>query len=65
VVYGVTTNVCVDAAVKGLVKKVNKVYVVKDAIKELPNIPLPFDAWKKKGVEMIALPKLKKLMVKN
>jgi nicotinamidase/pyrazinamidase len=65
VVYGVTTNVCVDAAVKGLVKKVNKVYVIKDAIKELPNIPLPFDAWKKKGVEMITLPKLKKLMVKN
>lgn len=65
VVYGVTTNVCVDAAVKGLVKKVNKVYVIKDAIKELPNIPLPFEAWKKKGVEMITLPKLKKLMVKN
>lgn len=65
VVYGVTTNVCVDAAVKGLVKKVNKVYVIKDAIKELPNIPLPFDTWKKKGVEMITLAKLKKLMVKN
>ena len=65
VVYGVTTNVCVDAAVKGLVKKVKKVYVIKDAIKELPNIPLPFDAWKKKGVEMITLAKLKKLMVEN
>lgn len=65
VVYGVTTNVCVDAAVKGLVKKVNKVYVIKDAIKELPNIPLPFEAWEKKGVEMITLAKLKKLMVEN
>lgn len=65
VVYGVTTNVCVDAAVKGLVKKVNKVYVIKDAIKELPNIPLPFDAWEKKGVEMITLAKLKKLMAEN
>lgn len=65
VVYGVTTNVCVDAAVKGLVKKVKKVYVIKDAIKELPNIPLPFDAWEKKGVELITLAKLKKLMVKN
>lgn len=65
IVYGVTTNVCVDAAVKGLVKKVNKVYVIKDAIKELPNIPLPFDAWEKKGVKMITLAKLKNLMVKN
>lgn len=65
VVYGVTTNVCVDAAVKGLVKKVNKVYVIKDAIKELPNIPLPFDAWKKKGVEMITLAKLKKMILEN
>jgi nicotinamidase/pyrazinamidase len=65
VVYGVTTNVCVDAAVKGLAKKVNKVYVIKDAIKELPNIPLPFDKWKKKGVEMITLAKLKKLMLEN
>lgn len=65
VVYGVTTNVCVDAAVKGLAKKVNKVYVIKDAIKELPNIPLPFDKWKKKGVEMITLAKLKNLMLEN
>lgn len=65
VVYGVTTNVCVDAAVKGLAKKVNKVYVIKDAIKELPNIPLPFETWKKKGVEMITLNKLKKLMAVN
>ncbi|MGC9355760.1 MAG: cysteine hydrolase family protein [Mariniphaga sp.] len=65
VVYGVTTNVCVNAAVKGLAKKVNKVYVIKDAIKELPNIPLPFETWKKKGVEMITLNKLKKLMAVN
>lgn len=65
VVYGVTTNVCVDAAVKGLVKKVNKVYVIKDAIKELPNIPLPFETWEKKGVEMITLKKLRELMTAN
>lgn len=62
VVYGVTTNVCVDAAVRGLAKKVNKVYVVEDAIKELPNIPLPFENWQKKGVELISLAELKKLM---
>lgn len=53
VVYGVTTNVCVDKAVEGLVKRVDKVLVVEDAIKELPNIPLPFENWKKWGVEMI------------
>jgi nicotinamidase/pyrazinamidase len=65
VVYGVTTNVCVDAAVKGLAKKVNKVYVVKDAVKELPNIPLPFESWEKKGVEMLTLKTLKELMAVN
>lgn len=65
VVYGVTTNVCVDAAVKGLAKKVNNVYVIKDAIKELPNIPLPFETWEKKGVELITLEKLKELMTAN
>ncbi|WP_346857261.1 isochorismatase family protein [uncultured Draconibacterium sp.] len=53
VVYGVTTNVCVNDAVLGLAKRIEKVYVVEDAIKELPNIPLPFENWKKLGVEMI------------
>lgn len=62
VVYGVTTNICVDAAVKGLAKRAGKVYVIEDAIKELPNIPLPFDAWKKKGVELISLESLKEIL---
>ncbi len=62
VVYGVTTNVCVDAAVRGLVKRGKEVYVVKDAIKELPNIPLPFEYWEKKGVKMISLTGLKKML---
>jgi len=65
VVYGVTTNVCVDAAVKGLSKRVKKIYVVEDAIKELPNIPLPFDSWNKKKVELITLGKLKQLLGDN
>lgn len=65
VIYGVTTNVCVDAAVKGLVKRVNRVIVVEDAIKELPNIPLPFDTWISKGVEMITLKKLKQMISSN
>ncbi len=53
IVYGVTTNVCVNDAVLGLVKRVPKVVVVEDAVKELPNIPLPFENWKKLGVELI------------
>ena len=52
-VYGVTTNICVDNAVVGLTERGIKVYVVKDAIKELPDLSLPFDTWKEKGVKMI------------
>lgn len=52
IVYGVSTNVCVNDAVVGLAKRVNKVIVVENAIKELPNIPLPFENWRKSGVEM-------------
>jgi nicotinamidase/pyrazinamidase len=51
--YGVTTNVCVDQAVMGLIDRSYKVYVFQDAIKELPKIPLPFDKWRSCGVEMI------------
>lgn len=65
VVYGVTTNICVDAAVKGLSKRVKKIYVVEDAIRELPNIPLPFDSWNKKKVELITLNRLKELLGEN
>jgi nicotinamidase/pyrazinamidase len=39
-VYGVAMNVCVDAAVKGLLNRGYKVYVVLDAIKELPDLPV-------------------------
>ena len=62
VVYGVTTNVCVNDAVLGLVKRVPEVYVVEDAIKELPNIPLPFENWKKLGVKMIQSNQLAELI---
>ena len=55
IVYGVTTNVCVNDAVVGLAGRVENVYVLMDAIKELPNIPLPFENWKKLGVKMIEL----------
>lgn len=52
-VYGVTTNVCVDRAVMGLAKRKIKVYVIEDAIKELPNIPLPYKEWNKQKVKLI------------
>ncbi len=55
VVYGVTTNVCVDYAIKGLYRKVKNIIVIEDAIKELPDIPLPFDNWKKKEVKLMQL----------
>ena len=49
VVYGVATNVCVDCAVKGLLERKVQVYVPTDAIKELPNLPLPYENWQRKG----------------
>lgn len=55
IVYGVTTNVCVDYAVTGLAQRVNKVFVVKDAIKELPGIDLPFAKWKKLNIKLVDL----------
>jgi len=64
VVYGVTTNICVDYAVKGLVKRVKNIMVVHDAVKELPGIPLPFDDWQKMGVKMISLAGLKEILTK-
>ena len=48
-VYGVTTNICVDNAVMGLSDRGYKVYIVEDAIKELPNLPLPYENWKANG----------------
>lgn len=64
VVYGVTTNVCVNDAVVGLAERVEKVYVISDAIKELPNIPLPFDNWEKLGVMMIQTKELARFIDK-
>lgn len=60
VVYGVATNVCVNCAVLGLVKKGIKVVVVEDAIKGLPNLPIVeiFKDWISKGVEFMDLQKL-------
>jgi nicotinamidase/pyrazinamidase len=61
IVYGVYTNVCVNDAVVGLVNRVDRVIVVQDAIKELPNIPLPFTTWQKSGVVLMKLNEIEKL----
>ncbi len=53
IVYGVATNVCVNDAVLGLLERKVKVYVPVDAIKELPNLPLPYDKWINKGAVLI------------
>lgn len=62
VVYGVTTNVCVNDAVIGLATRVKRVIVVENAIKELPNIPLPFENWKKLGVQLMSLDEVERLL---
>jgi nicotinamidase/pyrazinamidase len=62
VIYGVTTNVCVNDAVMGLAKRGKNVIVVENAIKELPNIPLPFEDWLKIGVQMIKLEEIESLL---
>lgn len=62
VVYGVATNVCVNDAVLGLLERGVQVYVPTDAIKELPNLPLPYEAWKNKGVRLTTTDKVCKML---
>lgn len=59
-VYGVATNVCVDFAVRGLLERKLDVYVVKDAIKGLPNIPDPTPNWK--GAKLVEAATLEKYL---
>ncbi len=65
VVYGVTTNVCVNDAVVGLAKRIKQVVVIADAIKELPGIPLPFENWERLGIRSIPLTNLRELIDKQ
>jgi nicotinamidase/pyrazinamidase len=62
-VYGVTTNVCVDKAVTGLADRGIKVYVIENAIKELPKIPLPFCKWRNMGIELISFADVRKYLL--
>jgi nicotinamidase/pyrazinamidase len=56
IIYGVATNVCVDYAVNEMLNIGKKVYVIKDAIKELPGLPLDeiIKDWKFKGVNLVS-----------
>ena len=67
VVYGVATNVCVNFAVLGLLKRVGTVMVVIDAIKELPNLPVTeiYDNWIKQGVVLTNIKYIEKLLKKG
>jgi nicotinamidase/pyrazinamidase len=51
-VYGVTTNICVNYAVLGLIERGFTTVVVMDAVKELPNSnkEVIFDIWRNQGV---------------
>lgn len=55
VVYGITTSICVNYVVLGLIAKKRKVIVVEDAIKDLPEQPTEqtIQNWRDKGVEII------------
>jgi len=61
IVFGVATNVCVDYAVRGLLKRGVQVYVPTDAIKELPGLPLPYEAWKELGAVLTTTEEVLKL----
>jgi nicotinamidase/pyrazinamidase len=58
-VVGVAGNVCVNYAVTNLLKNF-KVNVIKECIKDLPNIPSCVNNWEKSGAKMISISDLKK-----
>lgn len=64
IVYGVAENVCVNFAVEGLLKRGKEVYVVKEAIKGLPNIDSCVDDWVMEGAKMINLDDIESI-IKN
>lgn len=55
VIYGVATNFCVKPVVLGSLERGKEVYVVNDAIKELPTQPLEeiINPWLEKGAMLI------------
>ena len=67
VVYGVATNVCVNYAVLGLLERGVDVYVLTDAIKELPTLPLEetLEAWRKAGARLTDTTKLEDITTED
>ncbi|MDP3639962.1 MAG: cysteine hydrolase family protein [Nanoarchaeota archaeon] len=65
IVYGVATNVCVDFAVKGLRQRGIEVYVITDAIKELPHLSLEdvLQEWEKLGVHLTTVKEVEDSLV--
>lgn len=53
IVYGVTSNICVDKAIRGLLDRKYQVYVVRDAIKKLPHLPDPVKNWEALGARLV------------
>lgn len=62
IVYGVTSNICVDKAVRGLLLRQYKVKVVRDSIKRLPHLPSPISKWEALGAEVISLRDVEELL---
>jgi len=64
IVYGVTTQLCVNAAVRGIIDGKRQVLVVADAIKELPDMPIVdvIHDWKSKGVKLIPTDSVEELL---
>ena len=62
IVYGVATNVCVNDAVLGLLERKIQVFVPTDAIKELPNLPLPYETWQRKGAVLTTTDEIRKML---
>jgi len=67
VVYGVATNVCVNFAVLGLLKRSYQVGVVVDAIKGLPGLPVGEikDKWIKEGAVLIKTEHVENFIMKG
>ncbi len=53
IVYGVTSNKSVDLTVKGLTKRGYQVFVIIDAIKEIPTLPITTEEWVESGVKLV------------
>jgi nicotinamidase/pyrazinamidase len=62
VIYGVIANIGVSTAVKGIIRKVKKAYLIQDAIREVTHAAMPVTQWKKKYLEIISLNELKLML---